>query len=116
MLDAAREALTFIRNKTRADIDRDRLLALGLMKSIEIIGEAASKVSRESRASYIEIPWQDVIGMRNRLIHAYADVDPDILWETVTEDLPSLIPVLETIIADQDPQLLVVLGDRGSWE
>jgi len=101
MLDAAREALAFVKNKTRSDIDNDRLLALGLMKSIEIIGEAASKISRECRLAHPAIPWVDVIGMRNRLIHAYADIDPDVLWETVADDLPSLIPVLEKIIATE---------------
>lgn len=100
MLDAAREALAFAENKTRADIYENRLLALGLMKSIEIIGEAASKISKECRQAHPEIPWADVIGMRNRLIHAYADIDPDVLWETVTDDLPSLIPALEKILAN----------------
>lgn len=103
MIDAAREALGFVANKTRSDIDSDRLLALGLMKSIEIIGEAASKISRECRLAYLAISWVDVIGMRNRLIHAYTDVDPDVLWETVTNDLPSLISVLEKIIETEEP-------------
>ncbi len=103
MLDAARAAMKFVENKTRSDIDDDLLLALGLMKSIEIIGEAASKISRESRISFPEIPWVDVIGMRNRLIHAYADVDRNVLWETVTEDLPVLIPMLEKIIETETP-------------
>jgi len=79
MLDAAWEALAFVANKTRADLDRDRVLALALIKAIEIIGEAATKVSRECRQEYPEVPWVDVIGMRNRLIHAYADVDLDVL-------------------------------------
>ncbi|MEW6139903.1 MAG: HepT-like ribonuclease domain-containing protein [Thermodesulfobacteriota bacterium] len=103
MVDAAREALGFVANKTRSDIESDRLLALGLMKSIEIIGEAASKISRECRLTCPAIPWVDVIGMRNRLIHAYADVDPDVLWETVTNDLPSLISALEKIIETEEP-------------
>jgi uncharacterized protein with HEPN domain len=103
MVEAAREALAFVENKTRADVEENRLLALGLMKSLEIIGEAASKVSREGRQAYPGIPWVDIIGMRNRLIHAYVDVDLDILWETVVHDLPSLIPTLETIIATEDP-------------
>ena len=99
MLDAAQEAVGFVENKTRADIVEDRLLALGIMKSIEIIGEAASKVSWDCRQAYPGIPWVDVIGMRNRLIHAYADVDLDVLWETVMDDLPSLIHMLEKIVA-----------------
>jgi uncharacterized protein with HEPN domain len=102
MLDAAQEAVGFVEKKTRSDIVEDRLLALGIMKSIEIIGEAASKVSSDCRQAYPEIPWVDVIGMRNRLIHAYADVDLDVLWETVMDDLPSLIRMLEKIVATED--------------
>lgn len=98
MLDAAREALAFVANKTRSEMGDDRMLSLAPMKSIEIIGEAASKLSRECRSEYPAIPWADVVGMRNRLIHAYADVDPDILWETVIADLPALIPILEDIL------------------
>lgn len=101
MLEATREALGFVENKTRTDLEENRLLALGLMKCIEIIGEAASKVSREGRQAYPRILWVDIIGMRNRLIHAYVDVDLDILWETVTHDLPSLIPLLEAILAKE---------------
>jgi len=104
MIEAAREALSFIENKTRTHVEEDRLLALGLMKSIEIIGEAASKVSRESRERYSGIPWVDIIGMRNRLIHAYMDVDPEILWKTVVHDLPSLVPMLEDILEVEDSE------------
>jgi uncharacterized protein with HEPN domain len=104
MLDAAREALAFAENKTRADLYENRLLALGLMKSIEIIGEAASKISKDCRQACPEIPWADVIGMRNRLIHAYSDIDPDVLWETVTDDLPSLIPTLEKLNATAESE------------
>jgi len=103
MLDAARKALAFVANKNRADIDVDELLVFGLMKAIEIMGEAASKISSESRNAYPEIPWVDVIRMRNRLIHAYADADPDVLWDTVTYDLPTLIPVLEKILETEEP-------------
>lgn len=102
MVEAARRALGFVENKTRSDIDEDDLLALGLMKCIEIIGEAASKVSGEGRQACSDIPWVDIIAMRNRLIHAYQDVDLDILWETVANDLPSLIPMLERIVASEE--------------
>jgi uncharacterized protein with HEPN domain len=70
MLDAANEALTFIRSRIRADLDNDRMLVLSLIRELEIIGEAASQVSRETRSQASTIPWQDIIGMRNRLIHA----------------------------------------------
>lgn len=98
MLDSAREAVSFIAHKTRASLDKDRRLVLALVKSIEIIGEAAVRVSVESQKALPSIPWQDIIGMRNRLIHAYFDINLDILWQTVIEDLPLLINKLERIL------------------
>ncbi len=97
MLDAARDAIAFSTNKTRHDLDTDRMLVLSLVKSIEIIGEAASKVSKESREQFPEIPWAVIVAMRNRLIHAYYDVDLDRVWDTVTSDLPPLIRSLENL-------------------
>jgi uncharacterized protein with HEPN domain len=90
MLDAAREAVHFAGGKTRDDLDKDRLLALGLMKCIEIIGEAASKISEGCRR-----PFPRFLGMRNRLVHAYFEIDLDVVWYTTTVSLPPLIPILE---------------------
>ena len=98
MLDAANEALEFVRGKGRSDLDTDRKLVLSLVKELEIIGEAASKVSAEIRTQYNAIPWQDISGMRNRLIHAYLDIDLDVVWTTVTRDLPLLKAELEKIL------------------
>ena len=98
MLDAATEAASFARNKTRKSFDTDRQLVLSLVKSIEIIGEAAANVTTTSREEYPHIPWRDIISMRNRLIHAYFDINLDILWKTVVEDLPPLITELEKVI------------------
>jgi uncharacterized protein with HEPN domain len=98
MLDAAREALGFAAGRTRADLDSDRMLVLSLVKSIEIIGEAASKVGSETRRAHPAVPWVDIVGMRNRLIHAYYDVDHDRVWDTLTADLPPLVVELERIL------------------
>jgi uncharacterized protein with HEPN domain len=98
MVDAAREAMSFAQGRTRSELNRDRMLALSLVKSIEIIGEAASRVSADVRAESPEIPWSSTIAMRNRLIHAYFDVDLDRLWDTVTDDLPPLVAALEKIL------------------
>jgi uncharacterized protein with HEPN domain len=98
MLDTAREAESFSRNKSRKSLDTDRKLALALVKCIEIIGEAAAQISNESREALPQIPWSDIIAMRNRLIHAYFDINLDILWKTVIEDLPPLISELEKIL------------------
>jgi uncharacterized protein with HEPN domain len=74
------------------------MLALAIIKELEIIGEAAGKVSAEARATYPEIPWADIIGMRNRLIHGYFDIDPDLIWNTVNDDLDPLLEQLEAIV------------------
>lgn len=98
ILDAAKEAVSFVQGKTRASLDTERMLSLSLVKLIEIIGEAASKISKQKQAELPQIPWGQIIAMRNRLIHAYFDVDLDIVWKTVTEDLKPLINELEKII------------------
>ena len=98
MLDAARDAVGFGQDRLRTDLDSDRLLALGLLKCVEIIGEAAARVSADAREVTTRIPWADIVGMRNRLVHAYYDIDLDQVWKTVVEDLPLLILELETIL------------------
>lgn len=94
MRDAAQEALSFARGRTRADLDSDRQLVLSLVKDVEIIGEAAYQVSSGTRDALPEIPWEDIIGMRHRLVHAYFDINLNILWKTVQEDLPYLLDKL----------------------
>ena len=98
MLDAADESRRFILGKNRPDLTGDRELTLALVKSIEIIGEAANKISPEYCELNPQIPWRNIIGMRNRLIHAYFDINLDILWQTVVDDLPPLIEELEKIV------------------
>ncbi len=95
MLDAAREAGRFMDGRTKEDLVADRMLLLALVKEIEIIGEAASRVSSETRAELPSIPWSDIVAMRNRLIHAYFEVDLSIVWATLTSNLPLLIEQIE---------------------
>ena len=98
ILDAALEAVDFLKDQSRKDLDNDRKLNLSIIRLLEIIGEAARGVSEEFRAEHPELPWKSMIGMRDRLIHAYFDVDLDIAWETVKKDLPVLINLLKKII------------------
>jgi len=98
MLDAAHEAVEFAQGHTRNDLNSDRKLVLALVKDVEIIGEAAYQISPATRDQLPDIPWDDIIGMRHRLVHAYFDINLDILWKTVQENLPSLIAVLEDIL------------------
>ncbi len=101
MLEAAREALSFSENKTNDDLYSDRMLALSIIKSIEIIGEAASTVTKDFRDKHSEIPWASIVAMRNRLIHVYFDIDLDRVWDTITDDLPPLIAALENAILQE---------------
>jgi uncharacterized protein with HEPN domain len=86
MLDHAREAVSMVQGKTRVDLDTDRKLNLALVRLLEIIGEAAGRISKADRDRYSNIPWAEIVGLRNRLIHGYDEVDLDILWEFVTAD------------------------------
>jgi uncharacterized protein with HEPN domain len=98
MSDAAEAAQRFCQGRTRADLDSDDMLRFALTRAVEIVGEAASKVSADARAETPTIPWPAVVGMRNRLVHAYFDVDADILWTTATESLPALLQELQSIL------------------
>jgi uncharacterized protein with HEPN domain len=104
MVDAANEALSFVAEKSKTELRTDRALVLALVKSIEIVGEAASKVSRELRSRSPEIPWVDIVAMRNRLIHSYFDVNIDIVWQTVTEEPSPLVTQLEKLLASSKLQ------------
>lgn len=98
MLDYCRRAVAFTRGKTRADLDHDEMLVMAVTRAVEVVGEAASQVSAEYREQHTEIPWPSIVGMRNRLIHAYFDINHDVLWTTVGEDLPNLITSLEHLV------------------
>ena len=101
MLDAARDAVSAASGHNEADIAADRVWALGLVKCIEIVGEAATKISEEIRNRYPDIPWAEIIGMRNRLVHVYFDIDYEQVWKTLTEDMPPLIERLESIFDNE---------------
>lgn len=100
ILDAAREAFSFADGLNRTDLDTDRKLNLSLVRLLEIIGEAARGVSDEFRQNHPDLPWNKMVGMRDRLIHGYFDVNLDVVWETITEDLPALVAQLEKMVAD----------------
>jgi uncharacterized protein with HEPN domain len=102
MLDAARDAVAFAQGRKREDLQRDRQFALALVKCVEIIGEAASQVSVEGQKEVAALPWREIIDMRHRLVHAYYDINMEILWQTIAKDLPPLIKVLQQA-AGPDP-------------
>lgn len=99
MLDAARDAIDFVKEKNRNDLDHDRLLAFGLVHAIEIVGEAAARITQETQAKHPDIPWSDIIGMRHRLAHGYYDINLDRVWKTVQLSLPILVKQLVRILS-----------------
>ena len=96
MLVHAREVVELTHEKTRADLDSDRVLSLALARLLEIIGEAAGRVPVQERSQHPDIPWPEIVGLRNRLIHGYDSVDNDILWRIISRDIPDLVQKLET--------------------
>ena len=91
--------------RTRQDLFEDEMLAMAVARGLEIIGEAASKLSPESRIAFPEVPWRQMISMRNILVHAYFEVDLAVVWDTVQEDLPMPMPLIQSAIAALDDQL-----------
>jgi uncharacterized protein with HEPN domain len=103
ILDAAHQAGEFVRNRSREDLDRDRQLVWALVKAVEIIGEAAYQLSPEARQEIPGVAWDKAIGMRHRLVHAYFDINLDILWKTVKEGLPPLIEEIRRSLPPEAP-------------
>ena len=101
IVDTSRRAIADIQGRDLTALSSDHVRALGLVKCLEIVGEAAGRLSPGFRARHPSIPWPEIIGMRNRLIHAYFDIDYEQVWKTLTEDLPPLINEIETILANE---------------
>jgi uncharacterized protein with HEPN domain len=100
MLDAALEIQQYALSSTRDDLDDDRKLVHSIVRLLEIIGEAASQISKQLQNETPSILWPILIGMRNRLIHAYFSINLDVVWSTSTEDIPPLIEELNNILGD----------------
>ena len=100
MLRHAEEAVQFAADRARSDLDTDRQLNLSLVRLLEIVGEAAARVTPGTQQQHATIPWSQIIGLRNRLIHGYDAVDFDILWDIIQIDLPPLIAQLSCIVGD----------------
>lgn len=98
MIDALETAERFVAGRSRGDLDADEMLRLALTRAIEIVGEAAGRVSVDVQARFPEVPWRVLGGMRNRLIHAYFDVDRNVIWTTATRDVPELLIQIRGIL------------------
>jgi uncharacterized protein with HEPN domain len=97
ILDACREAISFLGNRSLEELMNDRMVLHAVVRSLEIIGEASAQLSETFRAAHAEVPWQKIIGMRNRIVHAYFDIDCEVVWSTVHNDLPGLLQQIEKI-------------------
>ncbi len=98
MVDAAEQALTFVQGRNKTDLNDDPMLRMALTRAVEIVGEAATQVSQAGRAEFPAVPWPQIIGMRNRLVHAYFDINQNVLWDTVQLALPALLIQLRALL------------------
>ena len=99
--DALNAAIRFTEKRRREDLDQDQLLAFALLHAIQIVGEAAAKISAEFREQHSQIPWALITGMRHRLVHAYFDINHDILWTTATESVPELLAQVDGLLSSE---------------
>jgi uncharacterized protein with HEPN domain len=97
MRDAAQQALRFCAARSRSDLDDDVMLRFALVHAVTVLGEAASRVSAGTRAAHPDLAWPAIVGMRNRLVHAYFDIDTTMLWGTLAHSVPDLLRQLEAI-------------------
>ena len=98
IVDAAKRIVVITRGRTRRDIEDDLVLPFALLALLQIIGEAANHVSDEYQEEHAEIDWKGMTGLRNRLVHAYFDVDYDVLYKIIQEDIPPLISTVENLL------------------
>jgi len=102
MLDAARHAIEFTRGRTLDDFVEDRMLQYAVERAVEIVGEAADRLSPAFHQAHPEIPWRKIVGQRNVLAHEYGDVDPSMMWDLARLHLPILIQQLERLIPSDE--------------
>lgn len=98
ILQASRYAQSFVAGKSRDEFIDDAQCHFAVVRAVEIIGEAANRISDEFQESHPELPWRDMVNMRNRLIHVYDDIDLALVWKTVSDDLPPLIRLIEPLV------------------
>ena len=98
MLLAAHKVIQFTKGMDRVQFERDDLTQNATMRQVQIIGEAARKISLEYQEEHPEIRWNEIIGMRNRLVHEYFRIIPRRVWDVVEKDIPELIRIIEPLV------------------
>lgn len=102
MIEACEEIGRFLGGRHADDMETDRMLLFAVVRALEVLGEAANGVTPETRAKASDVPWSLVVATRNRLIHGYFDVDPEIVWQTTSEEVPKLMPLLSQLLEELD--------------
>jgi uncharacterized protein with HEPN domain len=101
MLEHARDALEMVHGRERTELRTNRMLQLALVHLVQIVGEAAGRVSRAGQNQYPEVPWSKAISTRHRLVHDYDRIDYDVVWDTIVDDFPPLVAALERALASE---------------
>lgn len=99
MLEHARDAVEMIRGRDRAELRTNRMLQLALVHLVQIVGEAATRVSRAGQVSHPRIPWSKAIAARHRMVHGYDVINYDVVWDTIAEEFPPLVSALERALS-----------------
>ena len=102
ILIAARKALKFVEGIDRDKFEDNEIIQNAVIRPLEIIGEASARVSKDFRKAHAEIPWQEMVGLRNRLIHEYFRIDFGAVWDTLHKDIPNLIEIIEPLVPKED--------------
>ncbi len=102
ILIAARKALKFVEGIDRNKFEDNEIVQNAVMRPLEIIGEASAKISKDFRKAHSEIPWREMVGLRNHLIHEYFRIDYAAVWDTIHKDLPKLIEIIEPLVPKED--------------
>ncbi len=106
MLEYAKKAQKFSEGIQLEQLIEDEVAQCYLVRCLEVLGEAAYQTSRKFQSRHPEIPWPLIIGMRHRLVHAYTDINMSIVWQTAIDSLPKLLPLLEQILDEAEPNKL----------
>jgi uncharacterized protein with HEPN domain len=98
--DSIEDAQEFVKGYTFEDFKNDKKTIYAVIRAIEVIGEATKKIPRSIRDKYPDIPWKDMAGMRDKLIHEYFGVDVEVLWKTAQQDLPTLRVLISEVMGE----------------
>lgn len=100
IIEAMNNAMNFARDMKYDDFTKDNKTIYAMVRALEIIGEAVKNLSDEVKQQYPQIPWRDMAGMRDKLIHEYFGVNKKVVWDTIKDELPKLKPLFEKILED----------------